>query len=66
MENRKKKILAISFIAILTLTTGCGITITRNQYYGYTNQQEKSPTKKETNNHYQTDTLNNTKNGENS
>lgn len=65
MENRKNKILVIAFITILTLTTGCGVTITRNQYYGYPNQPEKSATKKETNNHHQTDTLNNTKNGEN-
>ena len=65
MENRKNKILAITFIAILTLTTGCGVTITRNQYYGYPNQPEITPTKKETNIHNQTDTTNNTKIGEN-
>lgn len=63
MENRKNKILVIALVSMLTLTTGCGITITRNHYYGYPNEPEKSPTKRETNNHYQTDKLNNTKNG---
>lgn len=33
MRNRKYKVLIITLISTLTLTTGCGITITRNHYY---------------------------------
>jgi len=41
MGNRKNKILAIAFTAIMTFTTGCGITITRNHYYSYPDQSVK-------------------------
>jgi hypothetical protein len=33
MENRQNNVKVIAVIAILTLTTGCGITVTRNYYY---------------------------------
>lgn len=32
MGNRKKIAMVIAFASILALTTGCGITITRNYY----------------------------------
>ena len=46
MENKQNKIWVIAFILTLSLITGCTITTTRNQYYGWpdpgknTNQKE--------------------------
>ena len=65
MEKRNNKLLAIAFIAILTLTTGCGITITRNHYYGYPDQSVKKSNKNEVQINYPVDTLTNYKNGQN-
>lgn len=56
MGNRKNKALIIAFISMLTLTAGCGVTITRNHYYAYPKQStDKSNT---------ADTLINNKNDE--
>jgi hypothetical protein len=65
MENRKNKILPLTFIAILTLTAGCGITITRNHYYAYPDQSVKKSNKDEAQINYPVDTLTNSKNGQN-
>ena len=65
MGNRKNKILVIVIMSILYLTTGCAITITRNQYYSYPNQREKSPVKNETKKNSPADSLTNTKYGQN-
>lgn len=61
MENRKSKILVIASFFTLSLITGCSITTTRNQYYGFPDQnkivkQDKAGSK------YIADTLKNTKN----
>lgn len=40
MENRKSKILVIAFLFTLSLITGCSITTTRNQYYGFPDQNK--------------------------
>lgn len=45
MENRKYKTLVIALTSALTLT-GCGITITRNQYYSSSDQTEYIKLKK--------------------
>lgn len=65
MGNRKYKLLAITLIAIMTLTTGCGITITKNHYYGYPDQTVKKSNNYETLIDYPVDTLTNNKNGQN-
>lgn len=65
MENKKSKILAIVFIEILTLTTGCGITITRNHYYAYPDQSVKKSNKNDAQIEYPVDTLINNKHGQN-
>ncbi len=62
MENRNSKIGMIVLISMIVLITGCGITINRNQYYGYPDQGGK-PLMKKNQNHLQTDTLNNIGNG---
>lgn len=64
MENRKNKILAIALISILTLTTGCGITITRNHYYAYPDQSVKKSNKNEVQIDFAADTLTNNRNGQ--
>ena len=64
MGNRKSKILVIALISTLTLTTGCGISITRNQYYGYPDQSKKS-NQNEVGSNYIADTLIIKKNGQN-
>lgn len=62
MGNKKIKVLAIAFISIQALTTGCGITITRNYHYSYPNERiEKANKSKEKINDY-TDTLTNNRN----
>ena len=64
MGNRKRKILLIALISTLSLTMGCGINITRNQYYGYPDQIKK--TKQNAGGiNYTADTLVNSKNGQN-
>jgi len=65
MENRKNKVLYIAFISILTLTTGCGITITRNHYNAYPDQSVKKSNKNEAQVDHAVDTLTNNKNGQN-
>lgn len=65
MENRKNKVLVIAFISILTLTTGCGITITKNHYYTYPEQRIKKSNIIESQNEHSADTLINNKNGQN-
>lgn len=65
MGNRKNLIFGVVLISTITLTTSCGITITRNQYYGTRGQIEKPSAKKEDNNSNQTYTLKNMKNGQN-
>ena len=64
MENRKSKILVMALISTLALTTGCGINITRNQYYGYSVQSEKN-NQNEGGSNYIADALTNNKNGQN-
>lgn len=64
MGNRKSKILVVALISTQSLTTGDGITITRNQYNGPSNQSRKSP-QKEVGNIYAADTLINNKDGQN-
>ena len=64
MKNRKSKILVVALIATLTLTTGCSITTTRNKYYGYPDESEKSK-QNEVGSSYISDTLINKKDGQN-
>ena len=42
MGNGRSKILVIALISTLTLTTGCAISITRNQSYNYPDQSKKT------------------------
>lgn len=65
MGNRKNKVLAIAFIAVLTSATGCGITITRNCYHAYPDQNVKKSNRNEAPTGYRADTLINNKNGQN-
>ena len=65
MGKRNNKLLVIAFIAILTFTTGCGITINRNYYYGYPDQSVKKSNTNEAQIDYSIDTLTNNKNGRN-
>ncbi len=64
MKNRKNKILAIAFFFSLILTSGCSISTTRNQYYGFPNQS-KSIQQDEASSKQVADTLKNRSNGEN-
>ena len=64
MESKKNKILVIAFFLTLSLITGCSITTTRNQYYGFPDQsknlkQDKAGSK------YVADTVKNRNNGQN-
>lgn len=45
MGNRQNKVKIIALISILTLTTGCGITITRNHYCSCSDKIVKEPNK---------------------
>ena len=65
MGNRKNKILVIAFITIMTLTTGCGITITRNHHYGYPDHSIKKSNNNDVPTDYFIDSLTNNKNGPN-
>jgi len=56
MENRNNKIWVIAGICTLAMTAGCGISITRNQYYGNPTSPDKPPTIEETKHPYQADT----------
>lgn len=38
MENGKSKLLIVVLMTMLCLTTGCVITLTKNQYYGDSGQ----------------------------
>ena len=64
MKNRKSILLVILFVSILTLIAGCGITITKNQYYSYSDQSEKTE-QYETESNNSSDTLINIKNERN-
>ena len=64
MKNNKNKIPVVTFLLTLSLITGCNITTTRNQYYGFPDQsknlkQDKAGSK------YAADTLKNRNNGQN-
>lgn len=65
MEYRNNKILVFAPIAILTLTTGCDISITRNHYYTYPDQSVKKSNKNEAQIAYPVYKLTNNKNGQN-
>ncbi len=65
MGNGKNKIFGIVLISTIILTSGCGITITRNQFFGNQDKIEKSSAKKENDNHNQADALKNMKNEQN-
>ncbi len=62
MGNRKSKFLVIALISTLTLAAGCGITITRNQYYGYP-VQSKIIKQNDARSDHPADTLTTKKNG---
>ena len=64
MKNKKNKILVIAFFLTLSLITGCNITTTRNQYYGFSDQS-KSLKQDKAGSKYVADTLKNRNNGEN-
>ena len=64
MGNKKNKILVIVFFFTLSLITGCTITTTRNQYYGFPDQG-KNIKQNEVGSKYVTDTLKNRNNGQN-
>lgn len=59
MGNKKNKIFVIALISTLSMTAGCGITITRNQNYIYSDQTEKPISKNDNNNNNQADALKN-------
>lgn len=65
MGNIKNKILAVVFVSILILTTGCTITVTRNHYYTYSDQIIKKSNKNEAQIDYAVDILINYKNEQN-
>ena len=60
MENKKNRVLVISFILTLSVITGCTITTTRNQYYGWPDQIQNSNQNKAGSKHV-VDTLTNKK-----
>ncbi len=62
MRNRKNKIWVVVLISVLTLTTGCAITTTRNYYGTFPDQSVKEPNKNEAQINYPVDTLTNIKN----
>jgi hypothetical protein len=62
MENKKTKMITIAFVGLTILTTGCGITLTRNYYYGNPDQQEKTSTHKGSKNNIPVDILTNRRN----
>ena len=64
MGNKKNKILVIVFFFTLSLITGCTITTTRNQYYGFPDQS-KNIKQNQVGSKYVTDTLKNRNNGQN-
>lgn len=65
MKNEYNKIMTIGFITMLTLTTGCVITTTRNHYYAYPDQNVKKSNKSEAKKNHAVDTLINIRNGQN-
>ena len=65
MGNLKNKIIGIVIISTITLATGCGITITRTQYFVGTEKIDTPFAKKENNNINQASALKNMKNGQN-
>ena len=65
MGNIKNKIIGIVLIFTITMATGCGITITKNQYYVAPDKFKKLATKKNNNTNNQTYALKNMKNGQN-
>jgi len=65
MKNRKNTILAIAFIPALVLTTGCSISITRNRYDIFPEQNNLPTSIKTFQNDYRADSVNDNKNGQN-
>jgi hypothetical protein len=57
MENKINRVFAFAIIATLTLSTGCGITVTKNYYYTNPSQNLSKPNKKEVQTYQATDTL---------
>ena len=54
----------IAFLAVLTLTMGCGISVAKNFYYCSPEQHEQSSTQKADQQPLLVDTLNTTGNGQ--
>jgi len=48
MENKNMNFQGIAFAALLLMISGCGITITKNYYYGDSSQAVKKPATEET------------------
>ena len=64
MGKRKNRIFGVALILILFLTTSCEIAITRNEYYGQSDQS-KNIKQNEAGIKYVADTLKNVENGQN-